>query len=477
MMVAKKVIALCIALVFSVGILYPDRVSAMTIPKERELSLEFKKMALRHLSIIRDPLIVDYVNAVGQRILATLPPQPFTYQFYVIKDVSYNAFAGPGGLIFMHSGLFAAMESEEQLAGILSHEIAHGVHRHLADRADQARTVGLTTLAALAGGILLGVAGSGIPTDAVVIGAISAGQSLTLSYSREAEEQADRSGMRYLHSAGYSSDGLLQILGKMRKRQWHGPKEIPPYLSTHPALEERISYVGASPPQAAARSPKQPEGDDFRWAHTKLIAVYGEEEAALRRFEREIKEQPESAVSHYGYGLTLGRTDNLKEATAHIKYALGKAPLNPHILIDLGRIYFRNGQFEEAHRVLKDATSISPNNAEGLYFFGRTQLEIGEYKEAVNTLSTIVNHHEGIQKARYYLGEAYEKMGDMPKSHYNLGMYYKDIRNFKSALFHLERSAKTEHNPEEKQEIRKIIEEINKEIGKEQRGKQQSNRF
>ncbi|MEE8399908.1 MAG: M48 family metalloprotease, partial [Desulfobacterales bacterium] len=151
--------------------LIPHQAYAITTKKEKEMSEEFKEAVFSYFEVINDPLITDYVNRVGQRIMEKIPPQPFDYHFYVIKESQYNAFAGPGGLIFIHSGLFIAMESEEELAGILAHEISHVTNRHISDRAGRSTIIGIATLAALAAGILLGASGGSAEiSEAMTIG-------------------------------------------------------------------------------------------------------------------------------------------------------------------------------------------------------------------------------------------------------------------------------------------------------------------
>jgi hypothetical protein len=94
----------------------------------------------RHFELIDDPVIRRVCRSqVGRRILATLPPQPFNYEFHVIREETYNAFAIPAGYIFINSGLLLAMDSEDELAGILSHEIAHVVCRHIAQRIERSK--------------------------------------------------------------------------------------------------------------------------------------------------------------------------------------------------------------------------------------------------------------------------------------------------------------------------------------------------
>ena len=89
---------------------------AISLKEEEKLAREFMKYITRHYKLIDDPTIAGYVDKMGQKILAGMPKQPFDYHFYVIKADSYNAFAIPAGHIFVHSGLLAAMESEDELA-------------------------------------------------------------------------------------------------------------------------------------------------------------------------------------------------------------------------------------------------------------------------------------------------------------------------------------------------------------------------
>ena len=107
----KKHIAGLIAFVFLSGLLGPPVATGITIKEEEDLSREFLRYVTLQLEIIDDPIIVEYVNSVGKKILAKVPPQPFPYHFYVVKQDVYNAFATPAGHVFIYSGLLAAMDS------------------------------------------------------------------------------------------------------------------------------------------------------------------------------------------------------------------------------------------------------------------------------------------------------------------------------------------------------------------------------
>ncbi|MBT8356680.1 MAG: M48 family metalloprotease, partial [Deltaproteobacteria bacterium] len=234
-----KLVSLSMIFLLATGAFIPKAALSITAAEEEELSREFMKVIYKKLKFVEDPVIVNYVNKIGKKIVSILPPQPFNYRFYVIEEDIFNAFATPAGHIFIYSGLMAAMENEEELAGILGHEIAHVFCRHISQKIDRSKKISIATLAGIAAGIFLGAEGAGEVGSAVVVGSMAAGQSMTLAYSREDERQADQIGLNYLTKAGYTGYGLLSVFKKIRSKHWFGPEQIPTYLTTHPAPEDR----------------------------------------------------------------------------------------------------------------------------------------------------------------------------------------------------------------------------------------------
>ena len=109
---------------------FPSDTFSITIKEEKELSKQVIAIIMKRYSLVEDPIVVQYLRSVAKRIVSVLPPQPYNFQFFVIQEDEYNAFATPGGYIFFNSGMIAAFENEGELAGVLAHEIAHVVCRH-----------------------------------------------------------------------------------------------------------------------------------------------------------------------------------------------------------------------------------------------------------------------------------------------------------------------------------------------------------
>ncbi len=445
------IVTMAAFLISTIVITVPEGI-CLTIQEEREMSSEFMAVVRAQFPLIEDPVINDYVNRVGKRILAAIPPQPFDYQFHVLREDTYNAFATPAGHIFFNSGLFAALDSEDELAGIIGHEIAHVVCRHISDRIESSKKIGMATLAGMVAGVLLGAGGAGAAASAVTVGSVAAGQTAALAYSRDNEMQADQLGLEYLALAGYSGEGLLTSLKKIRSKQWYGSEQIPTYLTTHPASEARMSTIDNWLHQNRSKSVKKfGEVGGFDLAHTRLIALYTDEKLALKRFKTDLETSPESPLANYGYALALTRVDQWHNAAVHMKRAIEGNAMTTSMLQDLGIIYFHDGQYEKAMEAL--SASSSEKDPESKLYLGRTQMELGRMAEARDTFENLVRYNEGFTQAYYYLGESSGRLGDMFSAHYNLGRFYRQKGDLKNAGFHLNRALKLAVEDSQKQMV------------------------
>ncbi len=478
---------------------------AITPAQEDDLAKEFMRQVKAHYTFIEDPEIVNLVNAVGNRIANSLPEKLFNYHFYVIQDDSFNAFASPSGFIFIHSGLIEQIESEEELAGILAHEIAHVSCRHISAQIERSSKMKFMSIAGLAASILLGMTGAEDAGTAVMAGTMATLESTSLVYSREFEEQADRVALEHLSRCGYKPECMLESLKRMLNMDWRGTT-IPAYLYTHPPTRDRVAFISAwldAHPNVNAAEPEA-WNIDFDSVQARFIALYGDPNFALGHFEKALRKDPEDPKALFGYGLVLARTGHSEEAVRFIEKAWTQNTSNPSIQKDLGRVYCLNGQYKEALAVLEPGLKVGPYSLEGQYYFGLAQLKSGRLEDAEKTFEEIIKRHSilsknerraspgkegppdgegpdkknppkrrspdeegpdsmGIemmpQKESYYtktlysLGESYYKHGNPGRSHYYLGLYYKDKRDFINAVFQMEKALALIDDSEIKREI------------------------
>ncbi|MDJ0845850.1 M48 family metalloprotease [Crocosphaera sp.] len=175
------------------------------------------------LTLIEDPEVTGYIDEIGQKLAKVAGRDEFEYEFYVVMDKNINAFALPGGKIFVNAGAIARTSSEAEIAGLLAHELAHSVLSH----GFQQMTQGALT--------------SSVVDYIPYVGGIASNLAI-LSYSRGMEEQADLFGTRLLAATGYAADGMRNLMVVMEDENKNRP---PAWLSTHPDTSDRVKYIEA----------------------------------------------------------------------------------------------------------------------------------------------------------------------------------------------------------------------------------------
>jgi predicted Zn-dependent protease len=200
------------------GPLSAVQTTMMMLQGETAVGNRLADRAREQLPLVEDEAVTAYINEVGQRMAAVTGRDDFTYEFYVVRDPRLNAFALPGGKVFVNAGAILESNSEAELAGLLAHELSHAVLSH---------GFQLMTSGNLTANLLQWVPYGGLATNLAV-----------MSYSRDMERQADGLGTRMLVSAGYAADGLHNLMVTLDRQDPDEP--VFSWLSSHPDNEERI---------------------------------------------------------------------------------------------------------------------------------------------------------------------------------------------------------------------------------------------
>jgi predicted Zn-dependent protease len=209
--------------------------ASLSITEERQLGEEVNRQVRREVSLIRDPVVVNYVRAIGQRLVDAAGSQPFTFRFYVAEGDQINAFALPGGYIYVNTETLLRAENVSEVAGVIGHEVGHVVERHVARNYRRAQRVGILHGVSV---VTAAIVGGGAAARAADYGTGVAGAAYLNSYGRDAEREADAFAVRVLPRAGYDPDGLASFFETMIHESGGG--EPPAFLSSHPATHERI---------------------------------------------------------------------------------------------------------------------------------------------------------------------------------------------------------------------------------------------
>ena len=221
----------------------------------------------QQVPLLRDEAIVGYVRNLGARLAAKAPGEEFPYQFNVIATREINAFALPGGFIFVNAGTIAAAKNEGELAGVVAHEISHVALRHGTNQASKAylAKAGLGVLGAIAGssddsnlgGIIESIGGAGA-------------NMLFLKFGRTAEKQADLEGARMMAEAGYDPRDMANFFKTL---QAQGGQRGPEFLSDHPDPGNRVASINEILPSLQTKSQPIKNSQEFQQAKARLTGA------------------------------------------------------------------------------------------------------------------------------------------------------------------------------------------------------------
>ncbi len=224
-----------------VSLLLSGCVTAVVTPQqEAAAGSAMSQQVAEQIGLYQDPVLASYVEAVGQRLVASLGETPYRFQFAIVDQFEPNAFASPGGYIYVSRGLLAQMNDEGELAGVLAHEISHVTRRHHVRQAGRALGTGLLTLPGRAVGVVSEDLGNMINSPIEL-----AGEVYLSSYSRGQESEADQYGMRLASAAGYDPLSLADALEGIERsvNLLTGKEHQASYLDSHPTTPERVASI------------------------------------------------------------------------------------------------------------------------------------------------------------------------------------------------------------------------------------------
>ncbi|MBN2070310.1 MAG: M48 family metalloprotease [Candidatus Krumholzibacteriota bacterium] len=207
------------------------QVNLISSPEEVQMGKEFSVEIEKQFEIYDDPEVSGYVQRVGNRLVQVCDRRDIEYHFAVINKDELNAFALPGGYIYIYTGLLSELDDEAQLAGVLAHEIGHVASRHSTERLTA--MYGYQILSSL-------ILGDNPGQMAQLVSNIFSTGGF-LAYSRTNEFEADRLGSKYSNSAGYDPNGIVELLGKLHSTEEREPGKLEELLSTHPPTSDRIA--------------------------------------------------------------------------------------------------------------------------------------------------------------------------------------------------------------------------------------------
>ncbi|MDR2455795.1 MAG: M48 family metalloprotease, partial [Deltaproteobacteria bacterium] len=365
-------------------------------------------------------------------------PQPFPYHFSIIRSPYLNAFAVPGGYIYLNTGTINTLNNEGQMAAILAHEVAHVTSRHFSRRSDAASSINLLTLAGMIAGIALASSGGGGQNtaalgQALILGSTGATIQTMLANSRADETEADTKGRAYMIKAGYHPRDMYGAFKIMNDQSYQLSRNIPDYLSTHPGLSARLASTFAD----QADAPKPGPDPTFQDIKDRTMAMTGNASRARTMFRQRLAENPNDASAFNGLGLLAIREVSYPQAEKLLTKAAELKPGEARFLTDLGDLALKMRKPEEAIKRYEQARKAGADNLLATLGLARAYELTGRLKEASSLYDkALFQAGEDYPPALEMAGRFFGQNGQQAKGHFALSTYYVLTGRFTDALFH-----------------------------------------
>ena len=399
--------------------------SILSAEQEQLLGESFMRSLREQVTIIEQPVIHHYIQALGERLVLHSDTPEKKYTFLVVDNPSINAFAGPAGIIGVHSGLIELAASEGELAAVLAHEIAHVSQRHLMRRLESQQDLSIPTIATVLATV---VAATASPEAGEAVAATATGLSLQqqINFTRGNEQEADHIGMKILHQAGYAPSSMPAFFRKRQKRTRGSGGTLPEYLRTHPLTLSRVADAEGR----AAQYPPQEIMEDETFhliRHALRVDRFNNPPVAVRHYRKQLQEVAGSPLrerSQYGLGIALLQADRPAEALQQLLPLLQSWPDQPVLTIAVAYAEVESGDPDAARERIRQLNSLYPAHLPLVLAHVELLLQTRRLDEAIHLLEQRLSQLPNSPMLYQQLATAHAQANHPAESHLAQAEYH-----------------------------------------------------
>lgn len=424
--------------------------SVITPEKEKQLGDVMMRQTRGSLPMVYDPLLDEYINSLGNRLVARANDVRFGFKFYWVQDKNINAFATLGGNIASHTGTLAVAENESEFASVMAHEIVHVTQRHIARFVEAQSQKAPLTLAGLLGAIVLATVNPEAGM-AAMMATQGAAQQSSINFTRSNEQEADRIGMQVMADAGFDPYAVPNFFRKLTEQSRFLSQQLS-FLQTHPLSQNRVSDTRMRAEQYPQRF--IPDSQDFTLSKARVLARYHYSKQDAEQVFRKMLSEPggNTKANQYGLAITLLDSGKLEQARKLIEQLLEKDEHNLYYIDVYTDILLGQKEYQLSLDMLEQQYLLRPNNQVVTLNYANAAMKSGGHHLAIHLLKSLLFYKNDNILAYDLLVDAYKALGDFGKYYearadlaYQLANYPKAIDDLNEALNHLKPEQKLEN--------------------------------
>lgn len=394
--------------------------------EEQRLGLEIMKKLRERDMVLDDVQLNAYLDSIGQSIATYADQNGVPFTFFLVRDNSINAFALPHNFIGVNAGLLLATDREDELAGVIAHEIAHVSQRHIVRAVADSRRLALPLAAAMIASAALAAA-SKQGGQAAMVGTMAANAQHQISFTRANEQEADRIGMRLMAKASFDPRGMSDFFTKLERLSASSNDQIPEMLLTHPRPESRVADTQnrLEIPSVRRTAPRDRKAYDLAKARARVLAT-DDVHTLIREFETRLTKEggANEMATRYAYALALRQAGRYDEAQQQIGRLQKSDPDRLAFRIEAAEIALAKGDREQAWRQFEEARQLYPDDFVLAMHYGRALATQGDPRRATRLLQPHLSRHPNDSLLYATYAQASQRSGDMAASHATMAEYH-----------------------------------------------------
>ncbi len=384
-----------------------------------------------------DPVLQEYTEQLLYNLATYSDLEDPRLELVLVDNPTMNAFAVPGGVIGIHTGIFNYAKTEDQLASVLAHELAHLSQRHFARGIEEQRKSSTLTMGGLLAGLVIAATVGGDAGTAALSVTQAAAMDGRLRYTRNNEQEADRIGLQTLRGAGRNPSAAAEMFEIMLVATRHSGSRPPEFLLTHPVTERRIADTRSRTISAPLRH--YPHKRKYQLMRARaLVGLTQNPKSSIRHFEHLLsKDEHNNEAERYGLVLALIADNRLKVARTQLNKLIQSNPQElvfRHTDIELD---IQQQKLEDASTKIDDLLTANPNNYPLTLLRSEVSWQAKHYQKASETLKLLSRQRPNDPNIWYRLAEVRGLAGDISGVHLARAEYFVLVGAFRLARKHL----------------------------------------